>query len=96
VGFAQPAVVVTSQDMLDKAAAVVHVVPLTTTLRRFGFEVVLEPDEPKGLAARSAVQCHQIRTIAAGLLDQSVGNVGAVDLTLIRATIGLILEAPTL
>jgi mRNA interferase MazF len=95
-GFARPAVVVTSQDILDEAVTVVHVVPLTTTMRGFGSEVVIEPDESNGLAARSAVQCHQIRAISAGRLGQSVGNVGAVNLTMIRATVGLILDIPTL
>ena len=95
-GFARPAVVVTSQEILDESATVVHVVPLTTTLRGFGSEVVIEPDESNGLASRSAVQCHQIRAISAGRLGESVGNVGAVDLTMIRTTIGLVLDIPTL
>ncbi len=71
-------------------------VPLTTTLRGFGSEVVIEADESNGLAARSAVQCHQVRAISAGRLGHSVGNVGVVDLTMIRATIGLILDIPTI
>jgi mRNA interferase MazF len=95
-GFARPAIVVTSQDILNESAAIVHVVPLTTTLRGFGSEVVIEPDESNGLTSRSAVQCHQVRAISAGRLAQSIGNVGGVDLTMIRATIGLILDIPTL
>ncbi len=94
-GFTRPAVVVTSQDVLDESATVVHVVPITTTVRGFGSEVVIEPDESNGLAVRSGVQCHQIRTISAGRLGHSVGNVGVVDLTMIRAAIGLILDIPT-
>ena len=95
-GFARPAVMVTSQDILDESPAVVHVVPVTPTLRGFGSEVVIEPDEANGLAARSAVQCHQIRAISANRLGHTIGNVGAVDLTMIRTTIGLILDIPTL
>lgn len=94
-GFARPAVVVTSQEILDEAPTVVHVVPLTTTMRGYGSEVVIEPDESNGLDSRSAVQCHQVRAISAGRVGQRVGNVGAVDLTMIRATIGLILDIPT-
>jgi mRNA interferase MazF len=95
-GFARPAVVVTSQDILDESAAIVHVVPLTTTLRSFGSEVVIEPLESNGLTARSSAQCHQIRAISAGRVGPRVGNVGALDLAMIRETIGLILDVPRL
>ena len=91
-GFARPAIVVTSQEILDEAATIVHVVPLTTNLRRFGSEVVIEPAPSNGLAERSAAQCHQIRAISAGRLGQHSGNVGAVDLAVIRETVGLILD----
>lgn len=95
-GFARPAVVVTSQDILDESAAIVQVVPLTTTLRSFGSEVVIEPMASNGLAAQSAVQCHQIRTISVGRVGPRIGNVGAVDLAMIRETIGVILDVPRL
>ena len=39
-GFRHPAVVVTAQRILDSAPAVVHMVPLTTTIRRFHSEIV--------------------------------------------------------
>lgn len=42
-GFLHPAVLVTSQRILDAHPAVVHVVPLTTTLRPFHSEIVIEP-----------------------------------------------------
>ena len=34
-GFRHPAVLVTAQRILDESPSVVHVVPLTTTIRRF-------------------------------------------------------------
>ena len=94
--FARPAVVVTSQDILDEAAAIVHVVPLTTTLRDFGSEVVIEPMESNGLSTQSAAQCHQIRAISTRRLGRRIGNVGSVDLVMIRETVGLILDVPRL
>ncbi len=95
-GFARPAVVVTSQDILDETATIVHVVPLTTTLRGFSSEIAIEPKESNGLDMRSAAQCHQIRAISSGRLGPRIGNVGAVDLAMIRETVGLILDVPRL
>lgn len=93
-GFARPAVLVTSQDILDEVATIVHVVPLTTTLREFGSEVMIEPTQSNGLTVRSAAQCHQIRAISVGRLGSPIGNVGVVDLVIIRETVGLVLDIP--
>ena len=41
-GFRHPTVVVTAQTILDAAPTVVHVVPLTTTLRGFSTEVLID------------------------------------------------------
>ena len=43
-GFLHPAVLVTAQRILDANPSVVHVVPLTSTIRPFHSEVVIEPD----------------------------------------------------
>ena len=44
-GFCHPALVVTAQRILDAQPTVIHVVPLTTTIRAFTSEVVVEPDD---------------------------------------------------
>lgn len=43
-GFRHPGVVVTAQRILDAAPSVVHVVPLTSTLRRFGSAVRVDAE----------------------------------------------------
>ena len=40
-GFLHPAILVTAQRILDVSPSVVHVVPLTSTIRRFHSEIVI-------------------------------------------------------
>jgi mRNA interferase MazF len=93
-GFARPAVVVTAQRVLRRDPAVVHAVPLTSTLRRYESEVVIEPDERNGLGVASAAQCQHLRAVSAGRLGATYGNVGAVDLARIRDTVAMLLDIP--
>ena len=43
-GFRHPAVLVTAQRILEASPRVVHVIPLTSTIRPFHAEVVIDPD----------------------------------------------------
>ncbi len=72
-----------------------QVVPLTTTLRRFGSEVRIEPDERNGVDQTSAAQCQHIRAISTGRVDRVRGNIGVADLAQIRDVVGLILDIPS-
>ena len=94
-GIRHPAVVVTAQRILDGGPNVVQAVPLTTTVRGFGLEVVVEPDESNGLERASAAQCQHVRAISIGRVDRVRGNVGDVVLSQIRDVIGLILDIPS-
>ena len=93
-GFAHPAVLVTAQRILEADPSVVHVVPLTSTIRRFHSEIVIEPDERNGLPAPSAAQCQHLRAVSSGRVRHVRGNVGAVALNQIRETIAVILDLP--
>jgi mRNA interferase MazF len=93
-GFRHPAVLVTAQRILDAAPSVVHVVPLTSTIRTFHSEVVLEPDGANGLAVLSAAQCQHIRAVSPNRISGVRGNVGVTALTQVRETIALILDVP--
>ncbi len=59
-GFRYPAMLVTAPRILDGGPSVVHVVPLSSTIRRFHSEVIIEPDASNGLAVVSAAQCQHI------------------------------------
>jgi mRNA interferase MazF len=94
-GMHRPAVVVTAQRTLDGSPSVVQVVPLTTTIRGFGSEILVEPDGSNGLYRPTAAQCQQARAVSAGRIERVLGNVGAVALAQIRETLGLILDIPS-
>lgn len=91
-GHLHPAVLVTAQRILDADPSVVQVVPLTTTIRPFGSEVVIEPDPTNRLSATSAAQCQHVRAISPTRILGTRGNVGSVCLAQIRETLALILD----
>ena len=93
-GFRGPAVVVTAQRILDASPTVIQVVPLTTTIRAFGSEVRIDPDDGNGMDRTSAAQCQHIRAVSTGRVDRVRGNVGTTALAQIRDVIGLVLDIP--
>ncbi len=93
-GFHHPAVLVTAQRILDANPTVVHVVPLTSTIRQFHSEIVIEQDAANGLRVLSAAQCQHIRAVSPQRLVDVRGNVGAAVLAQIRETIAVILDLP--
>jgi mRNA interferase MazF len=93
-GFVHPAVLVTAQRVLDARPSVVHVVPLTSTIRRFDSEIVIDPDATNGLRQMSAAQCQHLRAVSLGRVSARRGNVGPALLAQIRETIGVLLDIP--
>ncbi len=93
-GFRHPAVLVTAQRILNAGPSVVHVIPLTTTVRRFDSEVVIEPDQANGLAAPSAGQCQHVRAVSTSRIVATRGNVGPAALAQLREAIAAILDLP--
>ena len=93
-GFRHPAVVVTAQRILDAGPNVVHIVPLTSTLRAFASEVRIQPDGSNGLDHASSAQCQHLRALSTSRVEKVRGNVGAVTLMQIREVVGVILDLP--
>ena len=60
-GFGRPAVIATAQTILDESPTIVHVVPLTSVVRRQKTEVVVAANVESGLDAPSAAQCRHPR-----------------------------------
>ena len=94
-GFRHPAVVVTAQRILDADPSVIQIVPLTSSIRTFGSEVAVEPDDSNGLQQTLAAQCQHIRAVSTGRVEQVRGNVGPAAVGQIRETISLILDIAT-
>ncbi len=93
-GFRHPAVLVTAQRILDAEPSVVHVVPLTSTIRPFGSEITIEPDDTNGLDVVCAAQCQHIRAISPRRIIGSRGNVGTFVLAQIREGLTVLLDLP--
>jgi mRNA interferase MazF len=93
-GFGRPAIVVTAQRVLDGGPNVVHVVPLTTTLRDSGAEVRIDPDPANGLDQRCAAQCQHLRAVSVTRLGGVRGHVGGTALARVRDVLGLLLDIP--
>jgi mRNA interferase MazF len=93
-GMRRPAVVVTAQRILDAAPSVIQVVPLTSTIRSFHSEVVIEPDPVNGLDVRSAAQCQHLRAVSPSRIAEVRGNVGVTVLAQVRETIAVLLDVP--
>jgi mRNA interferase MazF len=91
-GMTRPAVVVTAQAVLDAGSRIVHVVPLTRTLRGYASEIRIEPDGHNGLGTTSSAQCQHIRAVAISRVGSPRGNVGVVALAQIRQTLGVLLD----
>lgn len=93
-GFRHPAVVVTADTILDSSPTVVHVVPLTSTIRGYSTEVTLEPDSVNELTDRSAAQCQHIRSVSTTRVLVKRGHVGPMALAQIRELLALTLDIP--
>ena len=91
-GLRRPAIVVTAARVLAGGPNVVQVVPLTRAIRTSSTEVLIDPDEDNGLAARSSAQCQHLRSVATTRIHERTGNVGPVVLTEVRETLALLLD----
>jgi len=91
-GFHHPAVVVTAQRILNASPTVLQVVPLTSTVRQFHSEIVIDPDTDNGLTVASAAQCQHLRAVSPQRIAATRGNVGPLALAQIRETIAVIID----
>lgn len=91
-GLRRPAIVVTAARILRGEPNVVHVVPLTRTIRTSSTEVLIDPDEDNRLVARSSAQCQHVRSVAMTRIQERTGNVGPVVLNEVRETLALLLD----
>lgn len=93
-GFVHPAIVLTAQRILEASPSVVHVVPLSSTMRPFHSEVAIEADRRNGLDHQSAAQCQHLRAVSPNRISRVRGSVGPAVLAQLRETIAVLLDLP--
>jgi mRNA interferase MazF len=90
-GRTRPAVIVSAATFNEGPARLVIICPVTTTERRVRSHVPIEPPEG-GLRRRSFVQCEQIRAISTDRLVAPFGELSAVSMGAIEATLKNLLD----
>lgn len=86
-------IVVVSIDLLNSGRNLIVVVPGTSTIRRYQTNVVVTPDECRGLRNDTSFECLQIRALTPRKLRRLVGRLpdhAMVQIELaLRITLGL-------
>jgi mRNA-degrading endonuclease toxin of MazEF toxin-antitoxin module len=82
-GLVRPAVVVTAQPTLDEFDQTFHVVPITSTTRRWPSDIQTD---------RGNAQCHLLTTVdRSQMVELTCENVGAVVLAQVREIVAVLL-----
>jgi mRNA interferase MazF len=90
-GFVRPAVVVTADAVLAHGPRTIHVVPLTSNVRRgLPFEVLVTAPQ---LDVPSVAQCHLCTVVSTSRVgDQEYGNIGPASLAQVRSIVADLLD----
>jgi mRNA interferase MazF len=89
-GF-QPVLIV-SGNLANTYAPVVVCCPLTTKLKYYKGNPILEPSKLNGLKTQSEVMVIHIRSLAKSRLKSLIGKVSSADLQLAKQTINELLQ----
>lgn len=77
-------VVIISGDLLNKYLQIVIACPLTTKIKNYKGNLILEPAEQNGLQATSEVMTFHIRSISKDRLVKKIGSISKEDLASIK------------
>lgn len=80
-------VVIISGDMLNVNLPIVIACPLTTKIKGYKGNVILEPDRANGLENTSEVLTFHIRSMAQERLSKRVGRISKKELNAIKETV---------
>ena len=87
----RPALII-SGNMLNENLNIVIVCPLTTTIRRFKGNVVLNPSHENGLKNTSEILTFHIRSVSKERLKKKLGVVSKKDIETIKKTLNDLLK----
>lgn len=77
-------VVIISGNLLNTYLQVVIVCPLTTKIKGYKGNIVLEPDEQNGIAEKSEIMIFHVRSISKERLIRKIGSISDAHLAEIK------------
>lgn len=90
-GGRRPAVII-SGDLLNKFLDVVIVCPLTTKIKNYKGNVILNPAKENGLHEKSEVLTFHIRSVSKKRLNKKIGTISEENIQTIKDTLNDILK----
>lgn len=90
-GGRRPAVII-SGNLLNQYLEVVIVCPLTTRIKNYKGNLILEPTRENGLDQKSEVLTFHIRSVSKIRLDKKIGSIPQKEVEFIKSTLGDILR----
>lgn len=90
-GGRRPAVII-SGNLLNTYLEVVIVCPLTTSIKNYKGNLILEPDELNGLMKKSEVLTFHVRSVSKDRLKNRLGEISKSDVEFIKSTLNDILR----
>lgn len=85
-------IVIVSGDMLNKYLQIVIACPLTTKIKAYKGNLILDPDNMNGLSKKSEVLTFHIRSISKNRLVKKMGCITASQLDEIKQTLDDIIK----
>ncbi len=80
-------VIILSGNLANEYAPMVICCPLTTKLKNYQGNPILEPNEQNGLKEKSEVMMIQVRSISKGRLKEKIGSVPKTTIQKMRQTL---------
>ena len=90
-GGRRPAVII-SGNLLNKYLDVVIVCPLTTNIKNYKGNLILNPNKKNGLQKKSEILTFHIRSVSKSRLDKKLGDISEKEVAYIKSTIDDILR----
>lgn len=90
-GGRRPAVII-SGNLMNQYLNVVIVCPLTTKIKNYKGNLIIEPNAENGLETKSEVLTFHIRSVAKDRLKTRLGEILPKDVEFIKSTLGDILR----
>ena len=85
-------VAIISGNLLNTYLPIVIACPLTTQIKNYKGNLIMDPTKENGLKKKSAVDCFQIRAISHRRFSEQIGRITKYELNSIRKSISLILD----